>query len=571
MKPNIIHSIVVCLAAFTLPFMVACSSSQEDLLPENTEAVLYLNIEPIGQTRAGTAELPDNEKMQSLRIVVLHEDMTVEHNRHYRIESAQDRKLVMLKVAPNEKKKIYLFANEESVSGIESVTIPGGGRTLTGFFKSYPEGTSGFETAVNDLYFAPDYSDGKAIPMSSVYEIDFKEGREDHIFYLVRIATKFMINFTNWRGEDVKVNSLSIEKHADKNFLMAHVGNYPLSNQYSAWIDWLKAVSDASNENSDAATEKFGWLTDYELPETEPNTSTYTHEPVIVKGATMNQDNPADSKPGKAENAPVFYLPESKNTKKGVTDGEQEYTLTIGIEGMDKPFVQKINNLKALFRNTSLVVNITMYHNLELSVDVIPFTSVPLEPDFGLEREDFTGYIVGKDDQNRDCWYDGTGTRYYLGPASNLGEFVTINGKKYLLVYTDYERTASNLHHIFEKETGKKYLLDPIGITGYRMGTDMYFNKLQQRVWLDSGGDPDGDADAKSIYEALQNVGLTLKCCRILYEWDRLNWNQARWWGWTDVYPKFWFDILGNRYPWSEGDTEEKRKAKLGEWVQYLE
>lgn len=33
MKPNIIHSIAVCLAAFALPFMVACSS-QEESLPE---------------------------------------------------------------------------------------------------------------------------------------------------------------------------------------------------------------------------------------------------------------------------------------------------------------------------------------------------------------------------------------------------------------------------------------------------------------------------------------------------------------------------------------------------------
>lgn len=86
MKPDIIHSIVVCLAAFTLPFMVACSS-QEESLPENVEeAVLYLNIEPIGQTRAGAAGLSDNEKMHSLRVVVLHEDKTMEHNRFYKIE-----------------------------------------------------------------------------------------------------------------------------------------------------------------------------------------------------------------------------------------------------------------------------------------------------------------------------------------------------------------------------------------------------------------------------------------------------------------------------------------------------
>jgi ribosome-binding ATPase YchF (GTP1/OBG family) len=68
MKPNIIHSIVICLTAFALLFMVACSS-QEESLPDNvTEAALYLNIATIGQTRASTAELPDNETfLQSWR------------------------------------------------------------------------------------------------------------------------------------------------------------------------------------------------------------------------------------------------------------------------------------------------------------------------------------------------------------------------------------------------------------------------------------------------------------------------------------------------------------------------
>lgn len=77
MKPNIIHSIVVCLAAFALPFMVACSSRKE-FLPENvTEAALYLNIEPIGLTKSVQAELPDNEKMKSVCVIVLHADRTV--------------------------------------------------------------------------------------------------------------------------------------------------------------------------------------------------------------------------------------------------------------------------------------------------------------------------------------------------------------------------------------------------------------------------------------------------------------------------------------------------------------
>ena len=161
MKTSIIHSIVVCLAAFILPFMVACSN-QEESLPENVEeAVLCLNIEPIGQTRAGTATLPDNEKMHSVRVIVLHNDGTVEHNKFYALDDAQEQRSILLKVTPNEKKKIYLFANEESVSTrwrAYRVTTS----SLSEFFDSYKEGMrmNDFAIAVKDLYFAPDYSGG---------------------------------------------------------------------------------------------------------------------------------------------------------------------------------------------------------------------------------------------------------------------------------------------------------------------------------------------------------------------------------------------------------------------------
>lgn len=388
MKTSIIHSIVVCLAAFALPFMVACSSREESLPEEISEAILHLNVEPIGRTRAGTtAELPDKEKMRSVRIIVLHNDGKVEHNRHFSLENALAEKTILLKVTPNEKKKIFFFANEKSVSSVEGVTVEGENKTLTAFFNSYTEGMSGFEDEVNELYFAPDYSVEEPIPMSSMYEIDFKEGREDYKFYLVRVATKFTVNFFNWRGEEVTVENFSIESHADKNFLMAHVNSYPdtqnpeTNQKYPTWIDWLKAVSDASNVDSDAATNRFGWLTDYELPE-QSTATIYTHGKVTVGKPTVDIDNPDNSKPGVASDVPVFYLPESKNLKAGAT--EQKYTLRINIAGRAEPFVCKLDKLKALFRNTHLVVNITMYNSNEIVVDVIPYSEVNLEPEFGL-------------------------------------------------------------------------------------------------------------------------------------------------------------------------------------------
>lgn len=173
MKPNIKHTIIFCLAALALPLMVACSSQDESLPEEISEATLYLNIEPVGLTRAGTATLPDNEKMHSVRVIILHPDGTVEHNKFYALDGAEEQKLFLLKVKHNEKKRIYLFANEESVSAVEGVEGVSG--TLSAFFNSYGEGASGFEETVNGLYFAPEYSNGYLIPMSSMYVVDILE------------------------------------------------------------------------------------------------------------------------------------------------------------------------------------------------------------------------------------------------------------------------------------------------------------------------------------------------------------------------------------------------------------
>ena len=102
----------------------------------------------------------------------------------------------------------------------------------------------------------------------------------------------------------------------------------------------------------------------------------------------MDINNPSNSKPGVAQNIPFFYLPESKNIKEDATDGEQEYQLTIKVDGRDEPFVSTLPNLKALFRNTHVVVNITLYKTLEIGVDVIPYSEVILNPSFGVEIEE---------------------------------------------------------------------------------------------------------------------------------------------------------------------------------------
>lgn len=380
------------MAVFLLPSLVACSSPEEPAVSPTMEAGLYLNVATLGQSRTGAGSV--FEKMQTLRVIVLHPDGKVEHNKHFSLTGdEQERKLVLLKVTPNEKKKIFLFANEESVASVEGVAAAeeNSPLSLTDFFKSYAEGTAGFAEAVNGLYFAPDYSAGKAIPMSSMYEVEMGEGyKEVKDLYLVRVATKFTINFENWRRDAVTVKNFKISKYADKNFLMAHVNSYPNpEGKYPTWIHWLKAVTDASQADGYVAKD-IDWLKDYALPSqaNKEMTYTYTGGDITVGTPTVDVDNQENTKPGTADITPVVYLPESQNLKG--SGPEQEYNITFSIDGREEPFSFTLPNLKALFRNTHVVVNITMYQNLDIQVDVIPYSEVTLDPIFGITPKETT-------------------------------------------------------------------------------------------------------------------------------------------------------------------------------------
>lgn len=380
---TILRHIVRLIPALLFIWMPTACSTNADPVAEpamessadNGTVMLIVNTGIIGSTRSDASNAwLENEMMKTLRIVILHADGTVEHNRFYSFESPQEEKKILLKVRPKEGKKIFLFANEQSVASAEGVIgVP---RTLTAFFESYSEGRSGFADAVNALYFAPDYSDGKPIPMSSIYEIAVPEkGTVEKTFYVVRVATKFTVNFKNWRNEKVTVNQFTIANHADKNFLMAHVNdserNLQLFGEGNTWIDWLKKVSDTSSKDDNyATTEAASWLKDYELPSQADKTKTYTHGRITIGSPIININNPESSKPGVAENIPVFYLPESMNLKTGATDGEQEYTMTINIAGTDEPFVCKLPNLKALFRSTHVMVEVTMYNQTSINISV---------------------------------------------------------------------------------------------------------------------------------------------------------------------------------------------------------
>lgn len=355
-------------------------SYTDEVQPDDDTAILVLRTGLLDQTRASDRvnDAVDNsvEYMYTLRIVILHENGTVEHNMYIDFgEIPQTECYRIFKVTRNETKKIYLIANEENASTDLHEQL----ETLT-------TGNTTFASIVDNFVFISDYKN--PIPMSSVYDVPVKaENLVEREFYLVRAATKFAFRFTNKRKSKVSIDAIHISDIAGATYLIPHKRE-PLFMSFDDeslyWINWLKKVADESQQSPDDVelADKRGWIQAYDIP------SETSHQEVTVNGP-LEVPSMTGDQPGKAV-FPVFYLPESKKLKAGLaTYGEQEYTLKLDMSenGKELSFTKTFPNLKALFRNTHVLVDITFTEKDEVKVQVVPYAEVILEPEFGLKPE----------------------------------------------------------------------------------------------------------------------------------------------------------------------------------------
>lgn len=355
-------------------------SYTDEVQPDDDTAILVLRTGLLDQTRVSDRvnDAVDNpvEYMYTLRIVILHENGTVEHNMYIDFgEIPQTECYRIFKVTRNETKKIYLIANEENASTDLHEQL----ETLT-------TGNTTFASIVDNFVFIPDYKN--PIPMSSVYDVPVKaENLVEREFYLVRAATKFAFRFTNKRKSKVSIDAIHISDIAGATYLIPHKRE-PLFMSFDDeslyWINWLKKVADESQQSPDDVelADKRGWIQAYDIP------SETSHQEVTVNGP-LEVPSMTGDQPGKAV-FPVFYLPESKKLKAGsATYGEQEYTLKLDMSenGKELSFSKTFPNLKALFRNTHVLVDITFTEKDEVKVQVVPYAEVILEPEFGLKPE----------------------------------------------------------------------------------------------------------------------------------------------------------------------------------------
>lgn len=583
MKANVIHSILSCLAALALPFMVACNR-QEESLPEvgsnNIQAVFTLDLggAAYGKARATPAD-GDYAPGSGLENFI---DLDRNDFRCYLFGT--DNNLVsaldvagILKLS---EKRYSIRLRLKDTEEVKKALTTGCRFVLLANWGRYPELNP--EMSIEQLCtnssavfeFSQEksvLSDDNLIPMYGVKEFengvqDFKDGKtvsDIGTLHLLRAYAKIDVNvrFKDFEDKTV-VTSVSLTHSNGKGY---------------------KAPANVTKE-SQYVTDS--WKTDY-TPVNIPVDATDIGELQLTKDEGSGHY--------------VAYVPEYMNVGSD-NQSRVKICFTIGDTGnygskaegyVD--FQYSENPPEGATRGQSFDIARDNWYKFDVvakgkdiawTVDVIPFTYVPLTPDMGLERDDFTGYIIGKDEDGKTCWYDHTESLnspeemkpLYLGPKDNEGEFVRVNGKEYLLVYTNAERTTRSLDHIFEKESREKHLLSPEGRTGYvkRSGdvegvqTEWYQTKLKRYVWLDEGGDPDGNEEEQKVFAALEELGLKLRGRRILYEWDRWDWDKAILNKDALVRPKYWYDVLGNRYLWSVGDYDYKRDSIIGDWVDYL-
>lgn len=358
---------------------------------------MQINIAAVSRY-ASIDEVPEIERIRSLRIVVTNNYDEVEKNLYFPDVSERDfytgkKDFIIIDDLTPGNKNVYLFANEEGVNNIDWGNPWYGIDTLHDLLEGANKERDAFGTHMNKVNFSLNQGEINrfGIPYSAVYSqitVTEKESNE-YNFYLVPVVAKIRLNIYNYRNEDVTLNSASISSIADRTFLMAHVGNEDLNktlpNQSEPlyWIDWLHEVSELSwNYDTpvwnDWFNNQYGWITDYSLPDNVNFNNIYFKESQISNNAIITKE---------PDYTVIEYLTESKNS-----NNSQKYKIEfiIPVKEMvwnpwfpslpnlggsweetiiEKTFSETIEGLNYLFRNTFLDIDVELSENGYISVE----------------------------------------------------------------------------------------------------------------------------------------------------------------------------------------------------------
>lgn len=357
---RLVSFIILCAALL----FSACRSAVDDL-DDSDDKTLLVNLDisvalsDVSDvlTRA-PEDVADNEKMQSLRVVIVRPNWTVEANRKIDLKAAatlQHQVISPFKVVANERKLIYLFVNEETTATDNTTNIT---QKLVKYDLDEIKVGGYFPvTDINSLKIRLEGNNQQikgALPMSEKHYVEVNEDpKQSCNLFVTRAAVKFTFHILNNSNKTITLDGLSIDKMAREEWYMPRA-------------EYADPKDNPKGEREIIA---------YEVP---AGVGYYTYEEEQF-AQTVKLDAKKD-----VTFEPIYLLEGKYTERPDMVNSENNYSIKMSINNFQKEHY--LTNLPTLPRNTHVKVNITFNSTTEINcvVDVIPYSGVELEPDFGL-------------------------------------------------------------------------------------------------------------------------------------------------------------------------------------------
>ena len=419
--------------------LTGCSLVMDDdtRTPSDGKATLILNI---ATSREGTPGIgtssptrgvtvtPDDyygpetgELMRTLRVIIANGAGMVEHNLFFdNLGQVSSHTTDKVHVVGNDRKTIYLIANEEAFTLEGDVTDPA---ELLG---SLTAGSDIDETAMKNLVpmadkHKPDWNDNskRLLPITNIEHFNVGEAYEEPYsatLYVHRAAVKYTFLFNNETNLPVSLDSIYLRGESDREFLFPVVAGY----------------------NMDNKEDNMYRPTAYHTPR-----ETKFREVREKIGISIPSKQPGYRIPRS------LYFTEGSRLAGTHTEGdkiiEDVYKVSVVINGVQTPWRKldwfypekpsEIKEMTELPRNTHVVVQFTLTpKGISAVACVQPYAEQKLEPFFGLER-DKDGNLIRWHEDNDTFWADNP--RY--GIDGDTREYIheDIDGDEIVKQYLD--------------------------------------------------------------------------------------------------------------------------------------
>lgn len=392
----------------------ACSSSHDELTPWKGELSLVLQIGVVesGNTPTRASEEPDNyeiatqdvEKLHTVRIIIVKKAKdtsakdTIVYNDYQPLGSPGNQiSGLRYKVDFSTQYRIYLVANE---SGITDTDVPNLLKETLAAGKEYPENVlENLKLSASKiggyLINNTDESEPTIVPMSEMYDITtisrpttnsletLKLEMEEKLF-VTRAASKFTFQFfkdANYsiNGKPLReIKAVKITGLGQKEYLIPRDTEYS-PGKYEQATNGERHITEFTlpGENDENSATDVG---ENDVPPTTGEHIFTLPTSIIIPDLPSDQTQTSD----KNTYSPLLYFPESKGDGK-----EGKFQCSISYDGEHYLQPADLELPTKLPRNTHVVINIVIKDNdVELKVDLFPYTSIILEPTFGLDYKE---------------------------------------------------------------------------------------------------------------------------------------------------------------------------------------